>query len=450
MKISRPDFMQLKASDKLHPASLDVLIGLVIMLISSFAMSFVYAPIMMMYIMNDSSYVKMAKSGNFDYTKVMKIIANLPEWMTIVTLISEIVLIFGCILYCTQMEKRTVASMGFVKKGIIKNVFAGILIGAASISFSVLIMVLTGTVTITGLSSKCIPVYIIFYFIGYLIQGTAEETLCRGYLMVTLSRKYSMVTAVIVSSAFFSILHIMNASFSFLAFVNIFLVGVLFALIMIDSGNIWIAGAAHGIWNFCEGNLYNFSVSGLAEQNSILGVTVKSKYNYMKLINGSDFGPEGGIAVTIALIVTIVLVGIKMHKSKKILFGVKEEVNTYQEGMDNATEENNAKNTTVDNENTTNNYFMNNASDKKSEEVYGESKQDNTTTNNNCDNSNKTSSTGNGQYFTNPGSVVNIYTLNSESNNEFNNKINNEKSNNKTKTPFDASYFNSEDKSDEE
>lgn len=37
------------------------------------------------------------------------------------------------------------------------------------------------------------PLGILGYFVGYLVQGMAEEVLCRGYLFVSLSKTFRRV-----------------------------------------------------------------------------------------------------------------------------------------------------------------------------------------------------------------------------------------------------------------
>jgi hypothetical protein len=61
----------------------------------------------------------------------------------------------------------------------------------------------------------------------------------------------------------------------------------------------------HAVWNWAQGNLFGFEVSGQAAAGGTL-------FNFMEIgpdvITGGPFGPEGGLAVTIVLIISCALV----------------------------------------------------------------------------------------------------------------------------------------------
>ena len=144
----------------------------------------------------------------------------------------------------------------------------------------------------------------------------AEEVLCRGYLMVSLSRRYHVTLAVAASSLFFAFLHSGNNGLSPLAYINLFLFGVLASLLLLDFGNIWIAGAFHSVWNFAQGNIYGVQVSGMDVSNSILST---SYTDGMEIINGGSFGMEGGLAVSFVFIAGIVLLSYHLYKKGNIV-----------------------------------------------------------------------------------------------------------------------------------
>ena len=303
--IKKPSFMKDAESNKTHNIFLEICIALLVFLAGSVVMSIVQAPAMMIYLFNDSDYMKMITSANFDITSIMNAALNIPEWMMIVMLISEILLIAIVVLYCRFIEKRKVYTLGFVKKGAVKNYLLGMLGGAVAFSAAYLICIVSGAISFEGVAEGMMPLYIIGYFAGYLVQGMAEEVLCRGYLFVSLTKRCHVTTAVVVSALFFAGLHGMNAGVSSLAFLNLFLFGVFAALLLVDTGSIWMAGAFHSLWNFAQGNLYGIQVSGNKVQNSIF-TSVSAEH--LSFINGGSFGMEGGIGVTIVLAVAIAIV----------------------------------------------------------------------------------------------------------------------------------------------
>ena len=259
----------------------------------------------------------MITSGQPDINKMMQLISNMPEWMTIVTLISELLIIVVVCLYCRFVEKRKLNTLGFKKKGAILSYFKGMILSLVVFSVAYFICIFTRSITFDGIAQNIPVIYIIGYFIGYMIQGMAEEVLCRGYLFVSLTRRYHVINAAIFSAFFFAMLHGMNSGVDGLAMFNLFLYGLFAALLFVDCENIWIVGAFHSVWNFVQGNLYGISVSGNKITSSIF--TSTSAEGGASVINGGSFGMEGGFAITIVLIIAIFIVGKHLDSKGKLI-----------------------------------------------------------------------------------------------------------------------------------
>ena len=226
------------------------------------------------------------------------------------TLISTVL----TMLFCRFIEKRSLASMGFRKNGAVKEYLVGMLIGFGIFSLAVAISVVTGALKFGGMVSGINFAMIGLFFVGFLIQGMSEETLCRGYFMVSMSRRSHVIVAVIVSSLAFGAGHLLNPGVHPLAIVNVSLFGIFAGVYVLKRGNIWGICAIHSIWNFVQGNFYGIKVSGLDGMDTIFQMnSVEGK----ELINGGTFGLEGGIAVTIVLVVgTVIMLFTKTKQSE--------------------------------------------------------------------------------------------------------------------------------------
>lgn len=314
--IKKTLFMKEAASQKGHNILVEICIAVLLFFIGSIAMGFIQVPAMMAYLFSNKDYMSMIVSGRLDRQKMLSVLSDMPEWIMIVMLFAEILLTLIVMLYCRVFEKRKLSTLGFVKKGMVKQYIGGLAAGAAAFSAVYFICVITGSVKCEGISQNIMPLYIIGYFLGYLLQGMAEEVLCRGYLMVSLSRRYHVTLAVAASSLFFAFLHSGNSGLTPLAYINLFLFGVLASLLLLDFGNIWIAGAFHSIWNFAQGNIYGVQVSGMDVSNSVLSTS----YTYgMEIINGGSFGMEGGLAVSFIFIAGIALLSYHLYKKGDIV-----------------------------------------------------------------------------------------------------------------------------------
>lgn len=218
----------------------------------------------------------------------------------VLALLSDIMLIAVVLLFCRVLQKRGPASLGFTRKGMGREYLAGAGFGFVAFSAAVLLCVVTGSLRLEGLSPAFRPGMLLLLLAGYLVQGMAEEVLCRGYFMVSFARRWPLWAAVAANALAFAALHLANKGIGVLALVNLVLYGVFASLYFIKRGNIWGIGAFHSLWNFVQGNFYGVLVSGNATECTLFQSTAVEG---RELINGGAFGLEGGLAVTVVLAV---------------------------------------------------------------------------------------------------------------------------------------------------
>ena len=305
-----PVFMKNAGNTKAHSMWGEMVIFILLYVISIFVEAMAMVPGLLVYIVSrpdaaswfgqagSSGAAESLWSGSIDMDKYSALLQAQPEWLMIYTLFAEILLIALYAGYCRLIEKRSFATMGFTKDHMFSQYVKGLLWAVVLFGGAYLLCVGTGAVHFEGVSAGMIPGYIVLYFVGYMIQGMAEEVICRGYLLVSLSRNHSVCYSVIISSGVFMAMHMSNDHVTLLSFINIFLCGLLFGLIFVERGNIWMVAALHAGWNFLQNNLFGMPVSGMAQGNSVFTTTF---VDGRSLINGGAFGIEGGIAVTVVL-----------------------------------------------------------------------------------------------------------------------------------------------------
>lgn len=310
-EIKKPAFMQEAATSPGHPWIVEILICMVIYMAGMFAASFGQLPGIMTYLLQNGEYIRMLRTGEVDMELLSRLIQNMPEWFTIFTLFTEVFFIFVYMFYCRFVEHRKISTMGFCGNDVVRQYIKGLLIGIGAFGAAYLLCLVTGSVKFDGTAADVIPAYILLYFGGYMIQGMAEEIVCRGFLMVSLSRKYTVWFSAAMSSLLFLSLHFANDGMTLLSMINLFLFGMFLALLFVESGNIWVVAAMHSVWNFLQGNIFGVQVSGLAKQNSVFDTTFVEGHG---AIHGGSFGMEGGLAVTVVLFVGIRLIYGRMQK----------------------------------------------------------------------------------------------------------------------------------------
>lgn len=213
-------------------------------------------------------------------------------------------------------EKRNISSMGFnIDKSTIFRYLRGFLIGILMMGIIAVLIVCTGNgefVFNKDINISFIGPFILV-IIAWMIQGASEEIMMRGHMLPTLGVKINPIVAIIISSSYFGILHLGNTGIAPLAIVNLILFGVFAAIYAIYEESLFGVCAIHGAWNFAQGNIFGFLVSGMEAEGGIL---INTKVTQNNLINGGTFGPEGGIITTVVLTIGIaILVYLLMRKN---------------------------------------------------------------------------------------------------------------------------------------
>jgi membrane protease YdiL (CAAX protease family) len=148
----------------------------------------------------------------------------------------------------------------------------------------------------------------------FLFVAISEELLVRGYILKNLMVSFNNCIALIVSSVIFSLMHSGNPNIEIFSLFQLFISGLLLGIPYIITKNLWFSIGLHFSWNFFQGTIFGFNVSGF-EHYSI----IQTKYNTANMWNGGFFGFEGSILCLIFQIVVIALILIKFNKADKQL-----------------------------------------------------------------------------------------------------------------------------------
>ena len=227
-------------------------------------------------------------------------------------LVDEAFCLFLSIFLMTKISKLKIEQLGFTKDNIVFSYLKGALFGTLQI-FTVFFIIF-------GL--KAIDVYyvgnisiliLIKVFIFFVFQGLFEEILFRGYLMPFFSKVIGIKFTITLLSFLFTCIHLFNPNLDIIGLANVFLAGITFSLIYYYTGNLWLVGAMHTLWNFILGFIVGSQISGIITYNSVFfSIPVENK----DLISGGVFGFEASIVTTIVEL-TISLFVIYLIKKEK-------------------------------------------------------------------------------------------------------------------------------------
>lgn len=214
-----------------------------------------------------------------------------------------------------KFENRDHRTFGFFKKDWFN--FYGLGVSVAAILMVVIYLV---NFALGGLKSQLNGDFSWIHFLlalgGFMLQGMSEEVMLRGYLMNNLAVKWGVPAAILLNSGLFSLLHFANPNVTILSFTNIFLAGIFFSLLFYVTDNMWLTGAAHSFWNFIMGIVLGVEVSGLTLPTSVWVTQIQAGKD---LYTGGKFGFEGGLVVTIVMVIACALLVIYRDKIRTAL-----------------------------------------------------------------------------------------------------------------------------------
>jgi len=137
-------------------------------------------------------------------------------------------------------------------------------------------------------------------FLFFAFSAMFEELLFRGYLFQTLMQWVTFLPALFIMSVLFGLAHWRNPHATMLSTANVLLAGVLLSFAYLKTRSLWLPFGVHLSWNFAQTTLYAFPTSGFAFADRRLFMSEQSGPGWL---TGGEFGPEGGVLATIALIV---------------------------------------------------------------------------------------------------------------------------------------------------
>lgn len=134
------------------------------------------------------------------------------------------------------------------------------------------------------------------------VAALAEEAMFRGYALQTLARARLAWLGVFLTSVPFGLVHLDNPNVvPGVTFANTAIAGVWFGVAYLRTRSLWLPWGLHWSWNWALGWFFGLPVSG-------------GQVTSNPLFNGTDIGPawltggaygiEGGIAGTIALVLS--------------------------------------------------------------------------------------------------------------------------------------------------
>ena len=150
-------------------------------------------------------------------------------------------------------------------------------------------------------------------FMLFLGVAVGEEMIFRGVIFRMIDERWNTTVALIISALIFGFIHLPNNGATWWSSLAISIeAGLMLAAAYKWSGTLWLPIGIHWAWNYVQGNIFGFAVSGTNAGESVIVTTT----NGPDIITGGVFGPEASIvAVIYGILITIILLTNRYRKS---------------------------------------------------------------------------------------------------------------------------------------
>lgn len=225
------------------------------------------------------------------------------QTMTFVSLFGFAIAVGVLALWMRVKERRALATVGFLQTEMAwKRAVRGAAIGVLLVALCVLPPVLLGQASLEWVApqngARGILV-VVGLLLAFIVQGSTEEILNRGYLTQVFARRWGLTTAIILQAVFFMAMHGMNPGIGPMPILNLLLVAFFLSFWSLAEGSLWGVCAFHATWNWAQGSVFGVSVSGGRLDDTLF--TFVSTPTANELLTGGEFGIEGSLLTTLVL-----------------------------------------------------------------------------------------------------------------------------------------------------
>ena len=223
--------------------------------------------------------------------------------LLIIALIGFATSVPAVLIFRKLIDRQTIASLGFNWEKNIQHAWSGFFSALFILSAGALILLAAGNLHFIDFDFY--PEDLMLYVLVMLLVAFTEELVIRGYILNNLLDSFPKWIALLISATLFALFHFLNPEFNWLSLVGIFVGGLLIGLNYIYTKNLWFGIFFHFAWNYFQGPVFGFKVSGL-ETDSMLVQNIKGPVWW----TGGPFGFEASLLACLLIIVVAVYLAI--------------------------------------------------------------------------------------------------------------------------------------------
>ena len=223
------------------------------------------------------------------------------DYLWLVLSLEFVTSIFSVCLFRLLIERRNFSGLGWALDGFAGEALTGFFLAPALLGLTAVGVLMSGHVQWTDIVWEPTALFI---SLGWMILiAFSEELVFRGYILGNLMESIpNKWLALAISATLFAAYHAITPGIHTLAFANLFLAGMLLGINYIFTKNLWFSFLLHISWNFFEGPILGFRVSGTSFPSLL-----QAEPNGDLFITGGDYGLEGSMLMTLLLLAAILV-----------------------------------------------------------------------------------------------------------------------------------------------
>ena len=204
----------------------------------------------------------------------------------------------GVLFVARETDRRTWADLGLAvdrRWGV--DLAAGFALGALLMTGVFAVLVVGGWARVTRVAVPDLAAWLGTLAL-FCVVGFYEELFVRGWLLTNVAEGFrslgnglASAIGVVASAAVFGALHLANPGATLASTLGVTAAGVFLGVAYVRTASLALPVGVHVTWNFVQGAVWGFPVSGIATAASVVTTTRSGP----TLATGGSFGPEASL-----------------------------------------------------------------------------------------------------------------------------------------------------------
>jgi membrane protease YdiL (CAAX protease family) len=224
------------------------------------------------------------------------------NYLWLMILLEFAISVIGVFIFRLLIDRRGMWGTRWSMEGFTGEAMTGLFLGPAILGISALLMLASGHLIWPDIVWDPSTLFVSFGLMAMI--AFSEELVFRGYVLDSLMESFpNKWMALSISAVLFAAFHFTSPGIYNLGFVNLVVAGFLLGINYVYTKNCWFSFFLHLSWNFFQGPILGFRVSGLTLP-SLLQTETKGDL----FITGGDFGLEGSILTTVVAVIAFFVI----------------------------------------------------------------------------------------------------------------------------------------------